>query len=76
MKTAELIRNYIKKQPRGEPFTPMALLQHGTRKAVDMELSRLVKSSKVMRVARGVYARPKENKYVGMVPADSHDTGH
>jgi len=68
MKTAELIRNYIEKLPRGEPFTPMALLQHGTRKAVDMELSRLVKNGKIMRVARGVYVRPKENKYVGKVP--------
>ena len=68
MKTAELIRNYIQKQPRDEPFTPTALLQHGTRKAVDMELSRLVKSGKIIRVARGIYVRPKENKYVGKVP--------
>jgi hypothetical protein len=68
--TAELIRQYIEQQPLGEPFTTAALLQFGTRKAVDLELARLVKNGVLMRAVRGVYVRPKKNRYIGFVPPE------
>ena len=68
MSTAELVRQFVEVQPLGEPFTPATLLRFGTRKAVDLELARLVKSTALMRLARGIYVRPKSNKYVGIVP--------
>ena len=68
MSTAKLVRQFVEAQPLGEPFTPASLLRFGTRKAVDLELARLVKSSPLMRAARGVYVRPKSNKFVGVVP--------
>jgi len=67
MSTAELIRTYIESCEPGEPFTPAALLSFGTRKAVDLELARLVKAGVLARPVRGVYIRPKRNKYVGIV---------
>lgn len=67
MSTAELVRQFVEAQPLGEPFTPAALLPFGTRKAIDLELARLAKSGVLMRPARGVYVRPKSNKYVGVV---------
>ncbi|MBS2008512.1 MAG: type IV toxin-antitoxin system AbiEi family antitoxin domain-containing protein [Cyanobacteria bacterium SZAS TMP-1] len=67
MSTAELIRTYIESYELDEPFTPAALLRFGTRKAVDLQLARLVKAGILTRPARGVYIRPKSNKYAGMV---------
>jgi hypothetical protein len=58
MSAAELIRTYIENYELGEPFTPAALLRFGTRKAVDQELARLVKTGMLTRPARGVYMRP------------------
>lgn len=70
MSTAELIRKHIENLPLLEPFTPAVLSQYGSRKAVDLELARLVKKGVVTRPARGVYVRPKANKYVGLVPPE------
>ncbi len=70
MSTAELVRQFVEAQPLGEPFTPAALLPFGTRKGIDLELARLTKSGVLMRPARGIYVRPKINKYVGAVPPD------
>jgi hypothetical protein len=67
MSTAKFVRQFVEAQPLGEPFTPAALLPFGTRKAIDLELARLTKSAVLMRSARGVYVRPKSNKYVGIV---------
>lgn len=67
MATTALIRNHIAGMPPGEPFSSASLLVLGTRAAVDQALSRLVKSGELMRVARGVFARPKVNRFVGVV---------
>lgn len=67
MSTAELVRQFVETQPLGDPFTPATLLRFGTRKAIDLELARLTKSGTLMRLARGIYVRPKSNKYVGVV---------
>jgi hypothetical protein len=59
IKTAELIRQRIEAMPIGEPFTPTALLECGTRASVDQTLSRLVKAGSIERVTRGVFVRPE-----------------
>lgn len=66
-KTARRIRQCIEGLPVGEPFTPAAFLEHGTRASVDQTLSRLAKAGVIERVARGVYVRPEINRFVGKV---------
>jgi hypothetical protein len=66
-RTAQLIKNSIEARPLGEPFTSAELLEHGTRVAVDHALSRYVKTGLIARVARGVFVRPKTNRFIGQV---------
>ncbi len=66
-KTAELIRERIEAMPIGEPFTPTAFLECGTRASVDQTLSRLAKAGSIERVTRGVFVRPEVNRFVGKV---------
>jgi len=70
MKTTELIRQRIEAIPIGEPFIPAALLECGTRAAVDQTLSRLVKAGTIERAARGVFVRPEVSRYVSKVPPE------
>lgn len=67
MKTAERIRTRIKETPLGEPFTPAAFLELGTRATVDQTLSRLAKEGFIMRVSRGVFVRPEESRFVSNI---------
>lgn len=67
MKTANIIRQRIENIPLGEPFTPATFLEFGARASVDQTLSRLVKAGRITRLARGVYVRPKESRYIGSV---------
>jgi hypothetical protein len=67
IKTAELIRQRIETMPTGDPFTPTAFLECGTRASVDQTLSRLVKAGSIERVTRGVFVRPEVNRFVGKV---------
>ncbi len=66
-KTADLIRHRIETMPIGEPFTPTAFLECGTRASVDQTLSRLVKAGTIERVTRGVFVRPEVSRFVGKV---------
>ena len=66
-KTAERIRERIEATPIGEPFTPTAFLECGTRASVDQTLSRLVKAGVIERVTRGVFVRPEVSRFVGKV---------
>ncbi len=65
--TAKLIRQRIEQMPIGEPFTPAAFLECGTRASIDQTLSRLVKAGSITRVTRGVYVRPEISRFVGKV---------
>mgnify|MGYP001594010620 CR=1 FL=1 len=67
MKTAKVIRRRIENISLGEPFTPAAFLEFGTRASVDQTLSRLAKAGRIARIARGVYVRPKESRYISRV---------
>ena len=67
MNVVEQVKQKIQEYPQGQPFSSRKLLGFGTRAAVDKALSRLVESGEVTRLSRGIYVRPKLNKYVGAV---------
>lgn len=67
MSVAENIRRRVQRIPRGEPFTTVRFLGLGSRPAVDKALSRLVREGVIERVARGVFVRPKKNRFIGNV---------
>lgn len=67
MTITERIKITIEGLPLGEPFSSTQLLSFGTRAAVDQCLSRCVKAGTITRVSRGVYVKPKLNRYVGAV---------
>lgn len=67
MSVAETISNRIKRMRKGRPFASTMFVQVGPRTSVDQALSRLVKSGSLERITRGVYMRPKQNKYIGKV---------
>ncbi len=67
MSTTFKVKQFIQKTPRGKPFTSTTLLKYGSRAAVDQALSRSTSSGKVVRLTRGVYVRPEENRFVGQV---------
>lgn len=67
MNTAYQIHMHVKKTPRGKPFTTYSLLEFGARAAIDKALSRLASSGEIVRLTRGVYVRPEQNRFVGHV---------
>ena len=70
MSTAQAIQNGIRKLPRGKPFTRARFLKYGSHGSVDRALSRLVGRGEILRVARGVFVRPKTSRFVGTVQPD------
>jgi hypothetical protein len=70
--TMKIIRQQIAALSAGEPFTSSSLLSFGSRAAVDQALSRLSKAGIISRVTRGVFVRPKQNRYVGEVPPEPY----
>ena len=64
MTTAKAVKRAIEALPEGTAFPAKELLTLGTRAAVDQVLYRMAKDGELIRVARGIYARPKWNKYV------------
>lgn len=67
MNTTRKIQQYVQKTPRGRPFATVSLMSFGARAAVDQALSRLAVAGKVVRLTRGVYVCPEENRFVGQV---------
>ncbi len=64
MTTAKAVKRAIENKPEGVAFTSKDFLSLGPRAAVDQALYRMAKEGELLRVARGIYARPKWNKYV------------
>ena len=64
---AELVRRRVKRYPKGYPFTlkRFDLLGATARGGVEKAIARMVRSSELERVCRGVYMRPKQSKYTG-----------
>ena len=67
MSNAKSIRQWVESFPLGEAFTPVQLLTLGTRSSIDQNLSRLARVGVIARVTRGVYVRPKINRFIGTV---------
>ena len=67
MTKAATIRKTIEAIPLGEPFISSELLSLGSRNCIDQTLYRLEKQGSVTRVARGIYVRPKQNRFMGKV---------
>jgi hypothetical protein len=71
MKTAAQVRKHIEALPEGALITSHELSVLGPRASVDQAVSRLVRSGHISRVTRGVFVKPKENRYVrGLVPPE------
>jgi hypothetical protein len=70
MSIAETIRKRLLQIQRGEPFTNTRFFKLGSRASVDKTLSRLVNEGVIARITRGVFVRPKENRFIGAVMPD------
>ena len=64
MSVAKSIRQRVMRMRRGKPFATRDFSDLGSRSAVDQALSRLVREGVILRVMRGVFARPRYSKYV------------
>lgn len=73
MSTAKAVRAAISRVPKGKPFTGAHFAKLGTRGAVYRTLSRLVAEGKILRLAHGVFVRPKTSRFVGAVVPDIHE---
>lgn len=63
----EQVRRTIDDLPQGTVFTSAQLAPIGPRAAIDQALARMVKTGQITRVARGVFVRPEQNRFVGPV---------
>ena len=67
MTATKSIREYLNAIPIGRPFATGSLVRFGTRAAVDQALSRLEKDQEILRVARGIYVKPRLNSILGRI---------
>lgn len=65
MSAACLIRKYIDELPEGKSFSSSELRTFATTDNIRQTLNRLVKIGKIQRVARGVFAKPKQSELLG-----------
>ncbi len=63
--TPDRIMKHVRATGRGGVFTPSDFLDLASRTAIDQALSRLVKSRKLRRLARGLYDFPKVHPKLG-----------
>jgi len=73
MSIAGQITTLINEKPPGQPFTNSGFLHLGPRSSINRALSRLVNMNVIVRITRGVYVLPKQNRYIGNVMPDVHD---
>ena len=71
MKVSQQISMAVQSIIVGEPFLSSNFLAIGSRAAVDQALYRMAKSGEILRVARGVYVKPKTNALIGAVQPGS-----
>ncbi len=67
MSTTEAIKGRMRGLPKGKPFTTSRFADCGPRGAVDRALSRLVHEGEIERLSRGVFVRPRKNRFVGNI---------
>ena len=61
------IEKSIKSKPRGTLVLPYDYLSYGASKAIQKSLERLADKQVIVRVAQGIYVRPKISKLIGVV---------
>jgi hypothetical protein len=61
------IEKSIKSKPKGSLVLPSDFLHYGTSKAVQKSLERLEEKKVIVRVAHGIYVRPKMSEYIGTI---------
>ena len=61
------IEKSIKSKPRGTLVLPSDYLSYGASKAIQKSLERLADKQVIVRVAQGIYVRPKISKLIGVV---------
>lgn len=59
------IEKSIKRKPRGTLILPSDFMQYGKPKTVHKSLERLEGKKVIVRVAQGIYVRPKISKHIG-----------
>lgn len=67
MSTTSAIRTHIRKLPRGRAFSSTRFAAHGSTGAIHRALSRIVREGEIERLSRGVFVRPRKNRFVGKV---------
>lgn len=65
----ETILQQARSLPEGGVLSPKEFLHLGSRSAVDQAFSRLAKTGKLLRVARGAYATPVSSRFGSRAPA-------
>ncbi len=73
MKVTQHIIENINSLPKGVPFTSSQFLQYGSRNTIDQTIVRLTKRGEIIRVARGVYVKPKHSRFTGTVLPNSFE---
>lgn len=61
------VLNAIKEAPRGTLFFVESFLSAGNSKAINKALERLVAKQEIIRVAQGIYTRPKQSDLLGNI---------
>ncbi len=67
------MERYIKRKPKGTLFFPDDFSKYGSSDAIRKSLERLKNKEQIVRVAQGIYVRPKESKYIGAVMPSVED---
>lgn len=70
MPTARAVRAAVARLPKGKPFTGARFVALGSRGAVYRALSRLAAKGTILRVAHGVFVRPRISRFVGAAVPD------
>lgn len=64
MRITQHIRSKLEEIPVGVPFTSKELIGLGSETNIRKMLERLVKEKEIIRLMRGIYARPKFSRYI------------
>jgi predicted transcriptional regulator len=67
------IEKVIKSKPRGTLVLPADFWLYGTSKAVQKSLERLEDKKVIIRVAQGIYVRPKISKFIGTLTPSAEE---
>jgi Family of unknown function (DUF6088) len=73
MSIQQQLNQYISHLPAGSPLLVRDIIGIGGRDAVDQALHRMVKAGTLVRVGRGLYARPQHHPVLGEIPISVQD---